>query len=268
MALGKEFFLKKIQTLPSAGQRALGKKIKKNTNFLRGHSAKNFFLKKIQTLPSAGQRALGKEFKKKSNFAERRPEGTRQRILRKKIKHLYRGPDRGHSVKNFLKKNKKIFTKCLQGWYSAKRPSTGPAPWRSLLFAECLQGSRQSLCRVPDKRHSTKRALPINFLPCVLCRVPHSAKALPSAIWPLPSASGTRQRTWIQLWPESMRFEIEGANVSTTWIRRQQRLLRIKNNASGAQLDFVSPNILTGSLEDQHAEQVHDLSADPFHRFQ
>jgi len=25
MALGKEFFLKKIQTLPSAGQRALGK---------------------------------------------------------------------------------------------------------------------------------------------------------------------------------------------------------------------------------------------------
>ena len=30
------------------------------------------------------------------------------------------------------------------------------------------------LCRVPDKRHSAKRALPINFLPCVLCRVPHS----------------------------------------------------------------------------------------------
>jgi len=38
---------KKIQTLPSASQRALGKEI---------------FLKKIQTLPSASQRALGKEF--------------------------------------------------------------------------------------------------------------------------------------------------------------------------------------------------------------
>ena len=37
------------------------------------------------------------------------------------------------------------------------------------------------LCRVPDKRHSVKKALPINFLPCVLCRVPHSAKALSSA---------------------------------------------------------------------------------------
>ena len=40
------------------------------------------------------------------------------------------------------------------------------------------------LCRVPDKRHSANMALPIKFLPCVLCRVPHSAKALPSAIWP------------------------------------------------------------------------------------
>ena len=47
---------------------------------------KEYFLKKIQTLPSAGQRALGKEFflKKNSNFAERRSGGTRQRIFRKK----------------------------------------------------------------------------------------------------------------------------------------------------------------------------------------
>ena len=37
------------------------------------------------------------------------------------------------------------------------------------------------LCRV-SPGHSANRALPINFLPCVLCRVPHSAKALPSAI--------------------------------------------------------------------------------------
>ena len=65
------------------------------------------------------------------------------------------------------------------------------------------------LCRVPDKRHSAKRALPINFLPCVLCRVPHSAKALPSAIWPLPSASGTRQRTWIQLWYREIKKTFE-----------------------------------------------------------
>ena len=39
------------------------------------------------------------------------------------------------------------------------------------------------LCQVPPGL-SAKRVLPINFLPCVLCRVPHLAKALPSAIWP------------------------------------------------------------------------------------
>ena len=33
-----------------------------------GHSAKNFFLKKIQTLPSAGQGALGKEFLEKKHL--------------------------------------------------------------------------------------------------------------------------------------------------------------------------------------------------------
>ena len=26
------------------------------------------------------------------------------------------------------------------------------------------------LCRVPDKRHSAKRSLPIKFLPCVFCQ--------------------------------------------------------------------------------------------------
>jgi len=48
MVLGKEFFLKKNQTLPSAGQRALGKefflkKFKLCRVPTRGHSAKNFF---------------------------------------------------------------------------------------------------------------------------------------------------------------------------------------------------------------------------------
>ena len=41
------FFLKKIQTLPSASQRALGKEIKKKFKLCRvparGHSAKKFF---------------------------------------------------------------------------------------------------------------------------------------------------------------------------------------------------------------------------------
>jgi hypothetical protein len=67
---------------------------------------------------------------------------------------------------------------------------------------------------------------------------------------------------------ESMRFEIERRNVSTKWIGRQHRLLQIKKRAPrGAQFDFVSPNILTGSPYEHRAEQVHDLSADPFRKF-
>ena len=67
---------------------------------------------------------------------------------------------------------------------------------------------------------------------------------------------------------ESMRFEIEGRNVSTKWIGRQHRLLQIKKRAPrGAQFDFVSPNILTGSPYEHRAEQLHDLSADPFCKF-
>ncbi|XP_066398497.1 putative F-box protein At3g44060 [Miscanthus floridulus] len=67
---------------------------------------------------------------------------------------------------------------------------------------------------------------------------------------------------------ELMRFEKEGTNITTKWIERQQRLLQIKKSASrGVQFDFVSPNILIGSFEDRRAEQVHDLSADPFDRF-
>ena len=67
---------------------------------------------------------------------------------------------------------------------------------------------------------------------------------------------------------ESMRFEIAGTNVNTKWIGRQQRLLQIKKSTSrGAQFDFVCPSLLIRSLEDQRAEQVQDLSADPFDRF-
>ena len=67
IALGKEFFLKKNSKFTECRtegtrQRNLKKKFKLCRVLARGHSAKNFFLKKIQTLPSAGQGALGKEF--------------------------------------------------------------------------------------------------------------------------------------------------------------------------------------------------------------
>ena len=48
------------------------------------------------------------------------------------------------------------------------------------------------LCRVPDKIHSAKSALPINFLPCVLCRVPHSAKNLNPVVHELRRPAGSQ----------------------------------------------------------------------------
>ena len=78
---------------------------------------------------------------------------------------------------------------------SARRRHSAKCPPRVAphgRYAEC-QGSRQSLCRVPEIRHSAKPTLPSEALPSALCRVLHSAKPLPSANRPLLSVTGTRQ---------------------------------------------------------------------------
>ena len=56
-----------------------------------------------------------------------------------------------------------------------------------------VSGTRQRLCRVPDKRHLGKLALPSLFLASAVRRVLHSANHLPSVLCLLPSVSGTRQ---------------------------------------------------------------------------
>ena len=50
----------------------------------------------------------------------------------------------------------------------ANRDLSSGWPWRLLLFAECQTGTRQRLCRVPEKRHSAKPALPLFFAVSVL----------------------------------------------------------------------------------------------------
>ena len=39
--------------------------------------------------------------------------------------------------------------------------------------------TRQTLCRVPDKRHTAKDLFADSYIPCALCRVLHTAKSLP-----------------------------------------------------------------------------------------
>ncbi|WVZ98642.1 hypothetical protein U9M48_044052 [Paspalum notatum var. saurae] len=65
---------------------------------------------------------------------------------------------------------------------------------------------------------------------------------------------------------ELMRLELEVANVSNTWIERQHRLLEIEKRASrGARFDFVPrAKISKRPLNLLCAQQVHDLSTDPF----
>ena len=53
--------------------------------------------------------------------------------------------------------------------------------------------TRQKLCRVPDKWHSAKLALPVLFMASGIRRVLHSANNLPSVLCLLSSVSGTRQ---------------------------------------------------------------------------
>jgi hypothetical protein len=73
------------------------------------------------------------------------------------------------------------FTECHQG-HSAKPPSPSPDAVTAAF-----------LCRVPEKKHSAKKALPMHCLSNLLCRVSHSVKSLPSVFEASPSASGTRQ---------------------------------------------------------------------------
>ena len=182
--------------LPSAMATALGKARKMGVQ-------KTIF----PALPNAVTMALGKEFflKKKSNFAECQPEGTRQRNLKKfklcqvsarghsaknffkKKFKLCRVPARGHSAKIFLKKKLKLFADhrpvgTRQRIFFKKIKNLCRVPVGLALGKATVNGTgavtAAFLCRVPDKRHSAKRVLPINFLPCALCRVPHSAKNL------------------------------------------------------------------------------------------
>jgi hypothetical protein len=50
----------------------------------------------------------------------------------------------------------------------------------SVFLCRVLFDTRQSLCRVSEKKYLAMNPLPIKYLPSVLCRVLHSAKALTS----------------------------------------------------------------------------------------
>ena len=161
----------------------------------RGHSAKNFFKKKFKLcrVPARGHSAKIFLKKKLKLFADHRPVGTRQRIFFKKIKKSLPSACRAGTRQSDRQRGRR-----RDGRFSL--PSAPRALGKA--FAECpIKDTRQrGLCRSIfylvffTECRTRQRLCRVQF---GICLMPHSAKTLPSVIWHLPSASDTRQRTWI-----------------------------------------------------------------------
>jgi hypothetical protein len=146
--------------------------------------------------------ALGKEGNLgtgKDIFAECCCQGTRQR-------YWQRGPLEGSLPSASPPDTRQRSLLCRVPTRALGTGTGGGAHWTSLcrgpleqtlgkigLFAECHRRHSAKdpspslgavtmtfLCRVPDKKYSAKRLLPMYGSPSVLCRVLHSAKHLPS----------------------------------------------------------------------------------------
>jgi hypothetical protein len=71
------------------------------------------------------------------------------------------------------------FAECRLVEHSAKAPSLSPGVVTTTFLCRVPTGTRQSLCRVLDKKYSAKKLLLMYYLSSSLCRVSHSAKYLP-----------------------------------------------------------------------------------------
>jgi hypothetical protein len=149
-----------------------------------GHFAE-CYTRQRGSLPSVRVITLGKEHRlghRLRFFAECYVPGTRQRgrLCRVPLGTLGKEPDMGTLPGGF-------FAECPK-WHSAKMYSLPSAARKTLgkanFFAECHMGHSAKppspspdavtaafLCRVPEKKLSTKKALPMHCSPSLLCRV-------------------------------------------------------------------------------------------------
>ena len=186
--------------LPSAMVMTLGKAGKLCR--VPGHCTRQrfFFKKSKKSLPSAklGRHSAKSFLKKiKNGFAECVPPcHSGKSFLKKIIKNVFAECLAAVALgKEFLKKNKKCLCRVPKLSALGKDAVNGAAPLTAAFlcrapplalgkcFAECpTTGPRQ------------RASLPLNFFPRALCRGRRSAKPLPRAFRPLPSALGPRQR--------------------------------------------------------------------------
>ena len=172
---------------------------------------KNFAI--LVDLPSAIVMALGKArklcrvpghctrqrffFKKAKNLC-RVPswEGTRQRVFFKKIKNVFAECLAAVALgKEFLKKNKKCLCRVPKLSALGKDAVNGAAPLTAAFLCQAPPlALEKCFAECPTTGPRQRASLPLIFFPRALCRGRRSAKPLPRAFRPLPSALGPRQR--------------------------------------------------------------------------
>jgi hypothetical protein len=133
-------------------------------------------------LPSVRTIALGKEPRPGHRyrfFAECSGSGPWQRttLCQVPYKALGKEPDMGTPLADSLPSAGRqtlgkgnSFAECQLG-HSAKTPSPSPGAVMAAFLCRVLPGTRQSLCRVPEKKYLAKKALPMHCVPSPLCRV-------------------------------------------------------------------------------------------------
>jgi hypothetical protein len=146
-----------------------------------GHFAECYTRQRV-ALPSVRTIALGKEPRPGHRyrfFAECSGSGTRQRssLCRVSYKALGKEPDMRTPLTDSLPSADRqtldkgnSFAECHLR-HSAKTPSPSPGAVMAAFLCQVLPDTRQSLCRVPEKKYSAKKALPMHCVPSPLCRV-------------------------------------------------------------------------------------------------
>jgi hypothetical protein len=124
-----------------------------------------------------------KNFQKKNSLLSARWLGTRQRIFLIFLPQL-------------STRQRKILCRCANRYrlFFAAVCQVNGRSHDHFSLPSAAPGTWQSLYRVPDKKHSAKRSVPVENLPCAFCRERPSAKALPRTKLPLPSALCTCTR--------------------------------------------------------------------------
>ena len=113
-----------------------------------------------------------------------------------------------------------VFAVCQTGKAHGKDPCHVIRPVAQEILPWVTLGTRQRLCRVPEKLHTAKAGFADACLPCALCRVRHTANPLPWAFraLPCPAKGASPVVIWIYLKPGSFLLIIA---ILVLWVNKK-----------------------------------------------